>query len=104
MDQLVDIGKLQDNAHRASDLLKSMANEWRLMVLCQLIQGEASVGELEKVTGVRQSALSQHLAILRRERLVKTRKSAQNVYYSIASDEAVAIVNTLYGLFCGEED
>lgn len=104
MDQSVDLGKLQVNALKASGLLKSMANEWRLMILCQLIQGEASVGELERITGMRQSALSQHLAILRRERLVETRRSAQTIYYSIASDEAVAIVKTLYELFCGTDE
>ncbi len=96
----MDISKLQDNASRASVLLKTMANEWRLLILCHLAEKERSVSELERLIGLNQSALSQHLAILRREQLVKTRREAQSIYYSLASDEAAQIMGTLYNLYC----
>jgi len=100
----MDTGKLQDNATRASTLLKTMANEWRLLILCHLAEQEHSVGELEKMIGLNQSALSQHLAVLRRENLVKTRREAQSIYYSLASDEAAKIMGTLYNLYCAVPD
>ena len=96
----MDISKLQDNASRASVLLKTMANEWRLLILCHLAEKERSVSELERLIGLNQSALSQHLAILRREQLVKTRREAQSIYYSLASEEAAQIMSTLYNLYC----
>lgn len=98
----MDIAQLQQNAQKATSLLKSMANEWRLLILCHLAQGEQSVGQLERSIGLSQSALSQHLAILRRERLVTTRRSAQSIFYSLASDEAKSIMGTLYDLYCRE--
>lgn len=94
------IEDLQANARRASALLKAMANERRLLILCQLALGERSVGELEEVVGLSQSALSQHLARLRRDGLVRTRRSAQNIYYSLKGDEAQTIMATLHGLYC----
>ena len=100
----MNIVELQPNAQKATNLLKCMANEWRLMILCQLAEGERSVGELELELGLSQSALSQHLAILRRERMVETRRSAQSIIYSLASPEAKAIMATLYDLFCASED
>lgn len=99
----MNIVELQPNAQKATILLKCMANEWRLMILCQLAEGERSVGELEIELGLSQSALSQHLAILRRERMVQTRRSAQSIIYSLASPEAKAIMATLYELFCASE-
>jgi len=96
----MDIGKLQDNATKASTLLKTMANEWRLLILCHLAEKERSVSELERLIGLNQSALSQHLAVLRRENLVKTRREAQSIYYSLASEEAAQIMGTLYNLYC----
>ena len=98
----MDIAELQDNAARASALLKTMANEWRLLILCHLAEGEKSVGELEKLIDLNQSALSQHLAVLRRERLVTTRRAAQSIYYSLASNEAAAVMGTLYDLYCSK--
>lgn len=91
---------MQENAAHATTLLKSMANETRLMILCQLAEGERSVSELLETTPLGQSALSQHLAVLRRERLVSARREAQSVYYSLASREVRAVIETLYGLFC----
>ena len=96
----MNIALLQENATSATALLKVMANESRLLILCQLIDGEKPVNELEEFVGIRQSALSQHLAILRNERVVKTRREAQFVYYSLASPEAKIIMKTLYTVFC----
>jgi DNA-binding transcriptional ArsR family regulator len=98
----MDASALEDKAELASRLLKSLANERRLLILCHLIQGEKSVGELEKLLGLSQSALSQHLARLRKEALVSTRREAQTIFYSVASHEARAVLATLYDLFCAE--
>ena len=101
--QVIDLERIQDNARRASTLLKSMSNQHRLMILCQLVPGEKCVGELEKIVGLSQSALSQHLARLRRDELVKTRRAAQTIYYSLAGEEANTVIAALYELYCGEE-
>lgn len=97
----MDFETLKENAQRASTLLKAMSNQHRLMILCQLASGEKKVGELEELIGLSQSALSQHLARLRRDHFVKTRRSAQTIYYSLAGPEAQAVIETLYGLYCG---
>lgn len=95
-----DIAILQERAETAANLLKLIANETRLQILCQLTQGEKPVGELEELLNLRQSALSQHLAILRREKIVKTRREAQFVYYSLASREASQVLDTLSKIYC----
>ena len=87
---VLDINDLKANAQRASELLKAMSNEKRLMVLCYLAGGEKAVGEMEKLVGLSQSALSQHLARLRRDGLVKTRRSSQTIYYSLAGYTVLA--------------
>ena len=94
---------LQHSAQQASTLLKAMANEHRLMILCQLLAGEKSVGELERVIGLSQSALSQHLARLRRDDLVRTRRQAQTIFYSLNGTEARAVIETLHRLYCAAE-
>jgi len=99
----MELEKLQESARRASTLLKAMSNEHRLMILCQLSQGERSVGEMERLIGLSQSALSQHLARLRRDGLVHTRRQAQTIFYSLSGDEAEAVINTLYGLYCADQ-
>jgi len=99
----MDPSALEDKAELASRLLKSLANERRLLILCHLIKGEKSVGELEKLVGLSQSALSQHLARLRKEDMVTTRRDAQTIFYSVASSEAKAVLATLYELYCAEE-
>jgi DNA-binding transcriptional ArsR family regulator len=99
-DDVNELSELRDNASRASKLLKAMANKQRLLILCHLAEGEKSVGALREEIGLSQSALSQHLAILRRDKLVETRRSATTVNYSVASPEALALMETLYGLFC----
>jgi ArsR family transcriptional regulator, virulence genes transcriptional regulator len=96
----MDRDELERNARKASILLKAMANERRLLVLCHLAQGEKSVGELERLIGLSQSALSQHLARLRRDKLVRTRREAQTIYYALAGREAGAVMETLYNLYC----
>jgi DNA-binding transcriptional ArsR family regulator len=92
--------KLRDKAAPASALLKAMSNRHRLMILCHLLGGELCVGDMEQLVGVSQSALSQHLARLRRDSLVTTRRDAQTIYYSLAGQEARAVLEALYRLFC----
>jgi DNA-binding transcriptional ArsR family regulator len=96
----MDLDALKLNSRRATTLLKAMSNEHRLVILCQLVQGEKCVGELETVIGLSQSALSQHLARLRRDHLVKTRRSAQTIFYSLAGGEADALIHALYDIYC----
>jgi DNA-binding transcriptional ArsR family regulator len=91
----MDTGTLQVKAREASALLKAMGNERRLLILCQLAGGEKSVGELEDAIDLSQSALSQHLARLRKDGLVRTRRKAQTIYYSIDSVAAAAVMMTL---------
>ncbi len=97
------VAELQDKAVDAANLLKSMSNESRLLILCNLAEGEKSVGELQDLVELSQSALSQHLAVLRRDGLVTTRRSAQSIFYSLASEPAKAIMGTLYAYFCAPE-
>lgn len=92
--------ELEARATMVTRFLKSMANPARLLVLCQLADGEKSVGQLERAVGLSQSALSQHLAVLRREQVVKSRRAGQNVFYLLASAEAAAVMQTLYEVFC----
>jgi DNA-binding transcriptional ArsR family regulator len=99
----MDIEELQANARTASRLLKAMSNERRLLILCHLAQAERSVGELEQMVGLSQSALSQHLARLRQDRLVKTRRSAQTIFYSLSGNEAKSVMQTLHDLYCAPQ-
>lgn len=96
----ISFEEMQKNATEATILLKSMANETRLMILCQLVDGEKSVTSLMEKVHLSQSALSQHLAILRRERLVSTRRDAQLVFYSLNSSNAMAILIALDKIYC----
>ena len=91
--------RMERQAKRASKLLKAIGNERRLMILSHLMAGEKSVGTLEKLIGLSQSALSQHLARLRRDKYVKTRREAQTIYYSLAGTEVETILSTLYSLY-----
>jgi DNA-binding transcriptional ArsR family regulator len=92
--------QMEANASKACGLMRSMANESRLMILCQLSSREMTVGELLEVIPLSQSALSQHLGMLRRERIVKTKREAQYVRYSLASGEAQYMIKALYDLYC----
>ncbi|MGY5452286.1 ArsR/SmtB family transcription factor [Agarivorans sp. MS3-6] len=96
----MNIQDMQKNAEPALKLLKALANESRLMILCNLLEGELTVGELNQRVELSQSALSQHLAWLRKDNLVATRKESQTVYYSLASDEATAILAQLHSMYC----
>jgi len=91
---------MQEKAGRASQLLSAMSNEKRLMILCQLVEGERTVGELADLLGIRQSTVSQHLALLRKDGFVESRRDAQSQYYSLAGAEARAVLEALYGLYC----
>lgn len=100
-DNFAKLTELHDMASSACVLLKAMANEWRLIILCQLAEGEKTVGELQTMLGLSQSALSQHLAILRREKIVRSRKHAQSVSYSLTGDDATKVMESLHEVFCG---
>lgn len=102
VDPVLNIEQLRANAGAAGQLLKTLANPDRLLLLCQLSQGERNVGELEALLGIVQPTLSQQLAVLRREGLVDTRRDGKQVYYRISSPQALAVINTLYQLFCAE--
>ncbi len=91
---------LRAKAVEAAHLLEMMANPRRLMILCELADGERSVGELVPVVGLQQAALSQHLARLRAAGLVDTRRASQMIYYRLANPAVVAVINTLAAVFC----
>jgi DNA-binding transcriptional ArsR family regulator len=92
--------QMQAQAEAASDLLKAMANPQRLRVLCLLIEREMSVGEINALVHLSQSALSQHLAVLREKNLVSTRREAQTVYYAVSDGLVHDIIETLHTAFC----
>ena len=93
---------MRGKAGTAARLMKGLGNRNRLMILCELHKGERSVGELRKVVRLAQSALSQHLARLRRDGLVRTRRNAQSIYYSIADPAVTAVIGVLYQTYCGK--
>ncbi len=95
--------RLQHAADKALTLLKVLGNRDRLMLLCHLAEGERNVGDLENTLGILQPTLSQQLGVLRREGMVITRREGKQIFYRIASAEALAIIETLYELFCAEE-
>ncbi|AUL45708.1 transcriptional regulator [Bordetella trematum] len=97
-----DIQALRASADECSALLKALANPDRLLLLCQLLEGERNVGELEAGSGIRQPSLSQQLGVLRDEGLVATRREGKYIYYRMARREITQIMKTLSGLFCGQ--
>ena len=98
-----DLSLFEESAGRAAAMLRLLGNEKRLMVLCQLADGELSVGELQRRVGLSQSALSQHLALLREEGVVSTRRESQTIHYRIADSNALRIIETLAELYCPPE-
>jgi DNA-binding transcriptional ArsR family regulator len=96
----ISLDAMRENAAQAVQLLKSVANESRLMIMCVLAEGECSVGALNKRIDLSQSALSQHLAILREQGLVATRRESQVIYYSLAESNAIELMETLHDIFC----
>ena len=100
--QSSNLQELQKHAKEASNLLKQLCNENRLMILCSLINTELSVSELNAMTPLSQSALSQHLASLRSAGLVQTRREAQTIYYSLCGDHAMQVIKVLQSIYCPE--
>ena len=98
----MDIDVMQANAAEASKLLKTLANTSRLLVLCALVTREHTAGELEELTGLSQPAISQHLARLREERIVSTRREAQRIFYALSNSEVLAVLETLHRLYCSD--
>lgn len=97
----IDLENLAAAAAEACGLLKVLANQDRLLLLCQLTQGEYCVSDLETLTGIRQPTLSQQLTVLREEELVSTRREGKQIFYTIASREALAVMQVLYEQYCG---
>jgi len=95
----MDLKGIESNIEFATVLLKALSNEKRLMIMCALHEGEKKVGDLEKIVGLSQSALSQHLARLRRDGLVTTRREAQTIYYSSSNSSVHAVLSCLCALF-----
>ena len=96
----MNLEELAEHADEAVQLLKALSNRNRLMVLCILCEGEMSVGELLDRVPLSQSALSQHLAVLRRNELVSTRRKAQTVYYTLQDENAARVVTLLHEMYC----
>ena len=98
-----EIARMKDHAREAVRLLKDMAHETRLLILCHLWEEELSVGEINQRIGISQSALSQHLALLRAEGLVSTRRQTQNIFYRLTDRKATSLLTLLHGLYCPQE-
>lgn len=96
----MNLRELQSKAGAAEALLKAVANRNRLIILCELLKGERSVTALQSAVGLSQSALSQHLARLREDELVTTRRESQAIHYSLASDHVIRLIGLLYELYC----
>jgi DNA-binding transcriptional ArsR family regulator len=96
----LDIDEMRRNAAEATALLRALAHDDRLLLLCQLSQTELCVGDLEEQLQIRQPTLSQQLGVLRREGLVETRREGRNIYYRVADEKALALLQTLYQLYC----
>lgn len=99
----MDVKEVERNIEVAVNLLKALSNERRLLIICALYKGEKSVGELEEIVGLSQSALSQHLARLRRDGLVNTRRNAQTIYYSMNDRATEAVLKCLYDIYSPED-
>lgn len=104
MDTFPIAEEMKSHAKEASQLLKALANENRLMILCSLAQGELHVSELNERLDLSQSALSQHLAWLRRENLVATRRDAQTIYYSLQGTRAKEVIEVLQSIYCATQE
>ncbi|MYN08771.1 ArsR/SmtB family transcription factor [Pseudoduganella aquatica] len=101
--QMIDVNALRVGADRAVGALKLLANEERLLLLCQLSQGEMCVSELEEVLGIRQPTLSQQLGVLRNEGVIVPRREGKKIFYSVASPDLLEILAVLYRLYCPKE-
>lgn len=94
---------MQENSREAAALLKLLGNPSRLLVLCALVTREHTVGELETLTGLGQSAISQHLARLREAEIVTTRREAQRIFYALDDEVVQALLETLHAIYCGDD-
>lgn len=99
----ISMDLMRQAASQACDALHILANEDRLLLLCQLSQGEKAVGELEAALGIRQPTLSQQLGVLRSDGLVNTRRDGKRIFYSIADSKVLALLEVLYQLYCPQE-
>jgi DNA-binding transcriptional ArsR family regulator len=99
-----ELDTMKASAANACRLMKVLTNPDRLMILCQLAQGERCVSELENSLGILQPTLSQQLTVLRNEQLVKTRREGKNIYYQFSSPQALAVMEVLYSQFCINEE
>ena len=100
----MNLDDLKSKAGSAESLLKAMASQPRLMILCELLSGERTVTALQQAVGLSMSAMSQHLARLRADALVSTRRESQTIHYSLSSEPARALLGTLYELYCSPVD
>lgn len=100
MKQKADLKKMEAAAARASGMMKTLGHPGRLMILCNLAEGERAVGELAEELDISQSSLSQHLARMRNEGLVESRRESQMIYYRLADGEARSVIKSLYRIFC----
>ena len=98
----MNIQKLEAASAQVCDLMTVLSNKTRLMILCQLVEGEKSVGELARLTGTRETVASQHLARLRRERIVMPRRDGQTIYYRLDREDVRALMTFLHDTYCGE--
>lgn len=96
----VDLEKMEAAAERASALMKTLGLSDRLMILCNLAEGERAVGELAEELNISQSSLSQHLARMRAEGLVESRRESQTIYYRLSDGEVRKVIRSLYRIFC----
>ncbi len=96
----LDLDVMLESAGKASDFLKALSHEGRLVILCLLIEGEKSVSELEQILDLRQANVSQQLARLRAEDLVEARRSGKSIYYSVTRPEVIEVISALYRAFC----
>jgi DNA-binding transcriptional ArsR family regulator len=96
----LDVRKMRQAATDATDILRLLANEDRLLILCQLTQGETCVGELEALLDIKQPTLSQQLGVLRNDNIVATRRDGKNIFYRIADPRILVLLKTMYQLFC----
>lgn len=100
----VDPEAMKSGAEMASELLKSLSNPHRLLILCRLLDGERSVGQLAEFLGIRDSTVSQHLALLRRDKIIAARRDGQTMWYRVESKVARDIIATLYENFCRQSE
>lgn len=99
----LDLDRMRASARAVTALLRALANEDRLLLLCQMAHGEKSVGELETDLDIHQPTLSQQLGVLRSEGLVTTRREGKRIYYTTANSKVLVLLNTLHALYCDPE-